>query len=104
MKPLVTLRCPRRCKLGVVVVIDGTPQLALQSRELVQKTLYVAERQDVQRGPFGLDELDLVDVGCRHAVGEPLAGHAGRIVAAVEQVRRGAPRHDVIISLSLAGG
>lgn len=92
MKALVTLRCPKRCHLGVVVVVDNKPHVLFKRRHLVQLSAERARAGQDFTGPIPLDSPGPQVVGCRHFVDEPLWPHVQALQALVTSVRRGDTR------------
>lgn len=76
---VLTLRCPQRCLLGKVVATPDGLRVALRERQVLQRSLDRAEAVQREHGPWSLDDLDLLSVGCRHLTGEPLADYAEAI-------------------------
>lgn len=97
--PLVRLRCPEGCLLGIVEASGDGLRLAVRRRVLVQVAPDRAEAQ-TQELVVPWTHTGQVDLGCRHSVGEPLDEELwSRIDAHVQSVRTGTTRRGATVIL-----
>jgi hypothetical protein len=98
---LVTLRCPQRCFLGVIVATDEGPRVIMETRNEKVSALPPSDFPEARRlrvkgtrtFAIRLDELPSgLEFGCRHGGGTTAAADLRALVA---EVRAGTTRAGV---------